>query len=291
MVTVFTPTYNRAYIIDALYQSLLRQTDKYFEWLVVDDGSTDGTEAYFKDVLSRENPFSVRYIKQENGGKHRAINRAVPLAKGELFFIVDSDDYLTEDAIEKLNIWKQTLPENVEFCAISGARGYSKEEYVGSVYAKADYIDLKSTERKNCGIYGDKAEAWFTDVLRKYPFPEFPGEKFVTEATVWDAMARDGYQIRYFMDIIYICDYLEDGLTKNMDKIWKENPKGVGAWAKVELENYSSGFRKRAKIAYQYYCIERKKKPWHEMAHDIGMSGYEFFAAVIASKIYLDMKK
>ncbi|MGN1053427.1 MAG: glycosyltransferase family A protein, partial [Candidatus Scatosoma sp.] len=97
MITVFTPTYNRGYIIHKLYASLLNQTDKNFEWLVIDDGSTDDTERYFTRLLKQKNPFTVRYIKQENGGKHRAINRGVAAATGEIFFIVDSDDFLSAD--------------------------------------------------------------------------------------------------------------------------------------------------------------------------------------------------
>ena len=101
MITVFTPTYNRAYIIENLYKSLQRQTFKDFEWLVIDDGSTDNTEELFAS-WTNEISFPVRYIKQQNGGKHRAINRGVKEANGELFFIVDCDDYLREDAVETI---------------------------------------------------------------------------------------------------------------------------------------------------------------------------------------------
>ena len=104
-ITVFTPTYNRAYIIENLYRSLQRQTVKDFEWLVIDDGSTDNTQELFDKWISEENAFPIRYYKQRNGGKCRAINRALDLAQGELFFTVDSDDYLTKDALEKVMRW------------------------------------------------------------------------------------------------------------------------------------------------------------------------------------------
>ena len=100
LTTIFTPTYNRRQLIDNLYQSLLAQSNKSFEWLVVDDGSTDDSEEYFSKLLSKPQPFTIRYIKQENGGKHRAINRGVQNANGELFFIVDSDDTLLPNTIE-----------------------------------------------------------------------------------------------------------------------------------------------------------------------------------------------
>ena len=100
MVTIFTPTYNRAYIIGKLYGSLLEQTDRNFEWLIVDDGSTDNTRELIGSFI-REDRISIRYFRQENGGKHRAINRGVREAAGELFFIVDSDDQLTPEAVAR----------------------------------------------------------------------------------------------------------------------------------------------------------------------------------------------
>ena len=104
-ITVFNPTYNRAYIIETLYRSLQRQTYRDFEWLVVDDGSADNTKELFETWQQEDNFFPIRYVKQENGGKCRAINHGLELADGELFFTVDSDDYLTDDALEKVAAW------------------------------------------------------------------------------------------------------------------------------------------------------------------------------------------
>ena len=109
-VTVFTPTYNRAYIISELYESLKKQDFTDFEWLVIDDGSEDHTEDLFKQWQNEYNDFPIRYYKVNNGGKHRAINKATELAKGELFFIVDSDDKLVSDALEKIVSWEEGLP-------------------------------------------------------------------------------------------------------------------------------------------------------------------------------------
>lgn len=103
MITVFTPVYNRAYIINQLYQSLLRQTNYGFEWLIIDDGSTDNIAELVSQWIADTEDFEIRLYRQPNGGKHRAINRGVQLAKGDAFLIVDSDDYLTEDAIDTVN--------------------------------------------------------------------------------------------------------------------------------------------------------------------------------------------
>ena len=108
-ITVFTPTYNRAYILSNLYESLTRQTYKNFEWLIVDDGSTDDTESLVNGWIENESGFTINYVKQSNGGKCRAINRGLDLARGELFFTIDSDDYLTDDAVQKIMEWASEL--------------------------------------------------------------------------------------------------------------------------------------------------------------------------------------
>ena len=114
-ITVFTPTYNRAYIINQLYESLRRQSIYNFEWLVVDDGSVDETEELFARWTKEEGKFPIRYYKKDNGGKCRAINFALDFAKGRLFFIVDSDDYLTDDALEKIITWEKELPKGEKY--------------------------------------------------------------------------------------------------------------------------------------------------------------------------------
>lgn len=108
-ITVFTPTFNRGYIIEKLYESLKNQTFKEFEWLVIDDGSNDNTEEIFDKINKNNDFFKVRYYKKENGGKHRAINQGVELAEGELFFIVDSDDQLTSYALEYIDKWEKSI--------------------------------------------------------------------------------------------------------------------------------------------------------------------------------------
>lgn len=290
MITVFTPTYNRAYIIDKLYKSLLKQTDKNFEWLVVDDGSTDGTEKYFSEIIENENPFGIVYVKQPNGGKHRAINRGLKLAKGELFFIVDSDDYLTNDAIEKLNIWVKGLDDSKKWAGVAGARGYSEKEYIGGVYEKAPYIDVKNSDRAKFNLLGDKAEAYFTEVLKKYPFPEFDGENFITEEVVWNKIALDGYYLRWYKDIIYICDYLEDGLTKAGNEKNVKNPQGVLHWAKLQLVVFPKNLKKKLR-AVNAYRESVPTKSIKNVAKDLGISRAYCRLAIIAAALVRGIKK
>ncbi|WP_242219263.1 glycosyltransferase family 2 protein [Bacillus cereus group sp. BfR-BA-01380] len=251
-ITVFTPTYNRGYIIEKLYRSLQEQTYTDFEWLVIDDGSSDNTEELFRLWTVEENPFPVRYYKVENGGKHRAINKATDLAEGELFFIVDSDDHLTKDALENIENWERNLENKELFCGVSGNRGRQATDFLGTTF-EGEYVDATSLERTKYNITGDKAEVFYTNILRKYKFCEFEGEKFITEATVWEKMAHDGYKIRWFNKTIYICDYLEDGLTKNMKEIFAKSPKGTAYYIKQQIKFYKCNVKGRLSYYNLYY--------------------------------------
>lgn len=284
-ITVFTPTYNRRELIEKLYQSLLAQADKNFEWLVVDDGSTDDTETYFSDLLFMPQPFPIRYIKQENGGKHRAINRGVKDAKGELFFIVDSDDTLLPNAIERINQWATSLDDSHKWAGISGLRGNSECRNVGQRPSTA-YVDAKNTERRKHHLEGDKAEIYFTEVLKNYPFPEIPGENFISEEIVWNAIARDGYYLRWFNEIIYICSYLDGGLTKDNSKD-ERNPQGRLLWAKGQLESFPNDWRKQYSAIAIYYNAVQKKKTTNDIAADLGVSNFKVFAAKNIYNLFL----
>ncbi|MGS2779042.1 glycosyltransferase family 2 protein [Robertmurraya sp. GLU-23] len=257
-ITVFTPTYNRAYIIENLYKSLKKQTFTDFEWLVIDDGSNDNTEDLFKNWDKEKNHFPIRYYKVENGGKHRAINKATDLARGELFFIVDSDDHLVNDALESIISWENSLEDKANFCGIAGNRGKNIKEYIGTTF-DGDFIDATSLERNKYNITGDKAEVFYTNILKNYKFDEIEGEKFITEATVWNRMAHDGYKIRWFKKIIYICDYLEDGLTQNVDEIFSKNPVGTAIYIKQQIKFGDYKLRGRLANYSLYYNFVKKK--------------------------------
>lgn len=211
-----TPTYNRAKLLNNVFESLMRQTCDKFEWIVVDDASVDNTEQVIRNMKEKCHKFNIIYIKQEHGGKHRAVNRALEIANGEMFFIVDSDDYITDDAIENIFSWDKSITNKREYCGIAGLRiSNAGKIWGGDVGFSSSYIDATSFEREKYNLLGDKAEIFYTDIMKKYPFPEFENEYFVTEAVCWDAMAADGYKVRWFNKPIYICEYLEDGLTNN----------------------------------------------------------------------------
>ncbi len=259
-ITVFTPTYNRGYIIEKLYRSLQTQTVRDFEWVVVDDGSTDNTEEIFQRILLEENDFSIQYIKTENGGKHRAINCGLTLAKGKMFFIVDSDDYLPTNALETIIKVEATIfeDEKERFAGVCGIKAFFEGNCVGASF-EGEFLDITMLERPKYKIYGDKAEVFYTSVLKRYPFPEFEGEKFVAECVVWDKIAYDGYKLRFFNETVYYCDYLEDGLSKNYWKVYAANPRGYGLYIQqMILHGKIRG--KQIKNEYKTYVRTHKKK-------------------------------
>lgn len=286
-ITIFTPTYNRRYRIDDLYKSLCAQTRTDFEWLVVDDGSTDGTDSYFQGLLDTGSAFPIRYFKKENGGKHRAINYALPLAEGELFFIVDSDDCLVPDAIEKLFSWVVTLDESHKWAGVSGLKGRTESEAVGERNSKSEYVDAKCNERIKHHLTGDHSEAYFTEVLRAYPFPEFEGEKFVVEDTVWDRIACDDYYLRWFDEIIYICEYLEDGLSHHFFQLLRDNPRGSYAWLEVEKKAYHRFSVGWTHTIRTYYRIFSGTKTDKEIAAELG----EPSIVIKALKLAIELKR
>ncbi len=234
MVTVFTPTYNRAYTLGNLYRSLKAQTSHDFEWIVIDDGSEDETEDLVRQWIQETQEFLIIYRKVPNGGKHRAINVGVNLAKYEAFFIVDSDDCLTEDAIGFILAEFPKIADDDRYAGISGLRMYKNGEIIGGTPTFSDYVDTTNFERVEYSLSGDKAEVYKTSVLKRYPFPEFADEAFLTEAVVWDAIAFDGLKIRWFNRAIYITEYMPDGLSQNIYMKMKKNPFGWAEWIRRE---------------------------------------------------------
>ena len=267
-ITVCTPTYNRAYILHRLYESLKRQTFVGFEWLVIDDGSTDNTRELVEAWKKEENRFEIRYVYQENGGKCRAINQALDLAQGELFFTVDSDDYLTDDALEKVASWASELPGDGKFCGVAGNLGTSADQTPNTLF-KGTHWDGTALDRYR-GIDGERAMVFFTQIHRAYRYPVFDGETFMTEAVAWNRMAADGYRIRYFNDIIWIYEYKEDGLTKAGSRLFLGNPRGYGLWLREKAALEHCSVMQRLRMIYTFTCDLSELHSVRTIAQSIG---------------------
>ena len=234
MITVLTATYNRGNDLQNLYYSLCKQTDQSFEWLIIDDGSQDNTEELVNIMISSRK-IPIRYFKKSNGGKHTAINAGMKLVTNELVFIVDSDDILTNDAIETIMNYNSKygiMKEKYKLCGFSFLRAYEDGRINGKYYDNDDFVGNHISIRINGkDAKSDKAEVFYTDCLKKYPFPEIENEKFLGEDVVWMRMARE-YNMVFVNKTIYIAEYLEDGLTKNRRKNNIQSPKGCVLRAK-----------------------------------------------------------
>ena len=214
--TVFTSTYNRAALLSRLYQSLQEQEGCSFEWIIVDDGSTDDTCAVV-EAWKSEATFPIRYFWQTNQGKHVALNVGIATARGELFVVVDSDDVLPQGALKiAYELW-QSIPrsERRNYMGIGALCGdlAQPNRVVSRLYPKegldTSYVEVST----RFGVVGDRVEFFVTDRLREaLPYPTFPGEKFVPEALLWNRLARR-YRMRFFNRVLRLVEYRRDGLT------------------------------------------------------------------------------
>lgn len=286
-ITVFTPTYNRAHIIINLYQSLQKQTFRDFEWLVIDDGSTDETEDLFNNLILQEKDFLIRYYRFENAGKQKEINRALDLAEGSLFFTVDSDDLLTLDALEKIDQWDRQMPVDGKYCGFAGSDGNLQGEPIYPIFSD-EYIDATFFDRdpnSNKFIGYDRPWVLYTSVHRCYNYPEFEGEKFITEAVVWNRMAADGYKIRCYNDVIYLREHQEIGLTNKIHEILVENPRGYGLWIKETIEQFDYNWYRRLKAYYSFYCEMYDHASINQIIEYVGAGKVEMMAISILHRI------
>lgn len=202
--TVFTPTYNRAHTLHRVYESLSAQTFRDFEWLICDDGSTDGTRELV-GRWAREAAFPIRYVSQAHGGKHVAFNRAVREARGRLFLGLDSDDACVANALERFDHHWNAIPAPARN-RFSGVTGLCRDQHgtlVGDRFP-SDPTDSDSLEiRYRFRVRGEKWGFQRTAVLRRFPFPVRDGEKHVPPSTVWRAIARH-YRTRYVNEVLRI---------------------------------------------------------------------------------------
>lgn len=285
--TVFTPTYNRAYTINHLYESLKKQTMKDFEWIVIDDGSTDDTENLINRIISAEHEFPIIYKKTQNKGKHNAINLGVQMAEGRMFFIVDSDDYLPDDSLEIIFEMEKTIDEENKknFAGIAGLKGSNENKAYGTTFV-GNYLDSSYLDAQSNNIRGDKSEVYYTHLLKKYPFPVFENEKFIPESVVWNVIAADGYKLRYFNKIVYYCKYLDDGLTKRGDEKYKTIPKGYGLYIYQLIKYKRINKLNKWKKVFNYYRMFHENLSNIQMARNLNMNLVCFYLRILGIRIF-----
>ncbi len=190
--SVFTPTFNRKHTLSRVYECLLAQTVQDFEWVIIDDGSTDGTEDLVR-TWQPNTPFPIIYKWQVNQGKHIAYNTAAGMIRGELFTSIDSDDEIVPEALETLSRrWAAIESDTKE--RLAGMTFISKDQHgniVGDLFPQdGEIVDLMEIilVRK---IMGEKGGFVRSSVLRMYPFPEDVKNVYVPESIFMQRMARD----------------------------------------------------------------------------------------------------
>ncbi len=260
-ITVFTPTYNRAYCLSRAYESLCHQTDMHFEWLIVDDGSQDDTRELVRS-WQHDNLIPIRYIYQENQGMHGAHNTAFRNIESELCICLDSDDMLTEDCIEfVLQFWSEHAEQHEQVAGFMALDAYITGGIIGTPFPEGLEIAHENWLREIAKVRGDKKYIYRTTVAQAAPeYPVFPDEKY----------GSMGFK-HYFIDarypwllvnrVIYLVEYLPDGSSLNMYRQYKQNPIGWDRERKVSMV-HSLTLRRRFVVCIHYVsnCMFLRKK-------------------------------
>ena len=249
-LTIFTPAYNRAHTLPRTYASLFAQKSRDFVWLIIDDGSTDGTEDLVRGWMNSDNGFEIRYIRKENGGMHTAHNTAYENIDTELNVCIDSDDALAENAVEIiLSEWKR-----VKSTGVAGLIGLDAD-FSGNIIGTRFPDGV--TETTLSGFYaaggsGDKKLVYRTDIITSVPpYPVFDGEKYVALAYKY-LLVDQKYKMAAINRVLCIVEYQPDGSSNSMWRQYLANPRGFAFWRKVCMTYPTS--RNRLFVDCVHYC-------------------------------------
>lgn len=256
-ISILTPTFNRAKLLDKLYTSILINSNNSncdVEWLIMDDGSTDNTRIIV-DTYIKENIINVQYFYQENSGKMSAINELVKRCTGDLILECDSDDYLVPETFKIIEDALVQCKDMANIYAMAFLKYDQNGNNMGNNFPEDNYessmFDLYFKE----GITGEKALVFNSSIRKKFKYRLENGEKFVTEARLHHEMDLH-YNIKCFNKKIMICEYKDDGYSKNIDKLFLQNPKGYYEYFKEIFNQDMHGvtFSKRLYI-YKHYIL------------------------------------
>lgn len=259
LITVFTPTYNRKDCIHRCYESLQRQTSYNFEWLIIDDGSTDDTEALIRQWQKEEDRFAIRYCYKENGGLHTGYNKAIELTQTELFVCIDSDDWMPDDAIERIEmLWEQVSGQG--YAGIMGIDRYEDGRCVGGMFPEGVQEMFLYEKLTKYQIPGDKKMIHRTELLKKVaPMPTFPGEKFFNPSYMMYQLDQFG-KLYVTNECFCVVDYQPDGMSSNFYKQLRNSPRSFAETRKLYLSfpDASPTFKFRHSIHYVSNCFTAK---------------------------------
>ncbi|MCM3115097.1 glycosyltransferase family 2 protein [Neobacillus sp. MER 74] len=249
ILTVFTPTFNRAYCLEKCYQSLVHQTCNDFVWLIIDDGSTDDTRELVNGWI-QENKIEIHYHWQENQGMHCAHNTAYEFINTELNVCIDSDDYMPADAVEKIvSFWKKYGSDR--FSGIIGLDAFKDNQVIGTQLPQTIKSSTLFDIYYKHGGTGDKKLVYRTKLAKENPYPKFEDEKYVGLAYKYYLLDKQ-YEMLLLNEILCYVEYLPDGSSLNMFKQYIRNPRGFAFYRKelMKLPFTNGLFKFRQAIHY-----------------------------------------
>ena len=254
-ITIITPTYNRAHLLPSLYESLKIQKCPNLIWLVVDDGSTDDTEAVIQE-FQKEAKITIEYLKQKNQGKHIAFNTGIKRTKTPLVLNIDSDDQMMEGAIHYIKTLLPEFLENKNIAAIAFPRFSEAKNSVKTnkaiPFSKTIISSIDLVHHYQ--LSGEFEYLFKTEIVKQFPFPQFNNEKFIKESLILKRIDKI-YNYLYVKKPIVKGEYLEDGLSTDFRGLLEKNPKG-SALAYLEITNdprFTFSERKEAFKNYWYF--------------------------------------
>lgn len=255
-LTIFTPTYNRAYILPKLYNSLKNQANKNFVWLIVDDGSSDETKTLVQS-FKNEKHIEIQYVFQENKGKHFALNNGLRNTKTEFFCVIDSDDYLAENSIEEIEVLSKKIESDNQIAGFTFIRFSEKTDFDKEKYGKKEWI-VSGRAEYDWEFSGEMIYCYKTKIHQQFYFPEFEGEKFCSESLIYRRIERK-YTILFTDKVLAFGDYLEDGLMSNYYQLLLKNPKSSLLNIKERFQDKLSS-EEKLNQAKTYWDIASKTK-------------------------------
>lgn len=260
LITVFTPSYNRRNCIHKCYESLKAQTSNNFQWLIIDDGSTDDTKSLIEEWQKSEGKFNIIYDYKGNGGLHTAYNRGIELADTELFVCIDSDDWMPEDAIERIErIWHKISDKG--YVGIMGIDRYENGDCIGGLFPEnisEMYLYEKLTKYK---IPGDKKMIHRTELLKRVaPMPTFEGEKNFNPSYMMYQLDQFG-KLYVTNECFCIVEYQPDGMSSNIYRQYSNSPNSFVETRKLYLSfpDSSWSFKFRHSIHLVSSCFLAKR--------------------------------
>lgn len=282
LLTIMTPTYNRAKMLPSLYESLCNQTSNNFIWLIVDDGSIDNTKEVVNSFI-KDQKIQIEYYYEVNAGKYVAHNKGVEVCSTELFVCVDSDDILLPQAVEKIeNTWK-SVKDNYVGGIVSPKEmdGYS---YFNNPPKTCKLMDLYNSKY----LVGETVLVYKSSLLKEHLFPVIPGEKFMSESVLYNILDQK-CKLVILNDYIYKAEYQEDGLTRNIQKIHWKNPRSTLLMYKSNAA-YDTRFINAAK-SYGCYLAWKKIRKLPDCIENWKVSRIVQFVGVMFLPHYIKLFK